>query len=178
MAATQWQKAERGKIVRVLRQLLLKAARLGGGSKISLGDKFARAAVGQRWPRRPWWQRMAARRVAARPLARVGARGPSSGGGATRVGDGGGDAMVRWRRWLPFPTCTASSSRGGDGRRVATGFAEGRGERRGEIVGGAWFCGRRGKWADGVTAGPTEVTVGARTPGRRAGATSRARAPL
>jgi hypothetical protein len=44
-----------------------------------------------------------------------------------------------------LPASTASSSRGGDGRRVSTGFVEGRGERRGKTVGGAWFCGRRGK---------------------------------
>jgi hypothetical protein len=29
-----------------------------------------------------------------------------------------------------LPACTASSSCGGDGRRVSTGFTEGRGERR------------------------------------------------
>jgi hypothetical protein len=60
-------------------------------------DKPARAAVGQRRPRRPRRRRMAARRVAARRLA-CRARGPSSGDGATRVANDGGEEMGRRRR--------------------------------------------------------------------------------
>jgi hypothetical protein len=67
------------------------------GPRLPLGDKLARAAMGQHRPRRPRLQCMAAWRVAARRLARVVTRGPNSRGGAAQVDDGGGDATVRRR---------------------------------------------------------------------------------
>jgi hypothetical protein len=72
------------------------------------------------------------------------------------------------------PGVCCIGSCGSDGRRVSMHFTTGKGERRGKSWAARGFGGRHGKWGDGVTAGPTELTAGAQTPGHVGSAASRA----